>query len=246
MFNLLKKYRKIVLIISLTVLSCFTYYFAFILIDQKFSIYNFAISKQENPQYFNNKYYELGLNRGGYSNQKYSFLSEIILEKNEIIEIEHGVQVSKNDIKKIPELKGYNYIFSGIEIENGKNMDKISIRNYYKNKELESFGTYVFQYEKDEEGLTLYNKPKVKNISEHPDQIKEKGHFLYVKIYKFPTNVQHFKWIKNKQSWFKNEITQKIDINYKDANGKSRSEEFTFQLHWIRWMIFLDRFFFSQ
>jgi hypothetical protein len=251
MFELLKKRLKnrdvkIVLYVTGVLLTIITCYIGYIKIDEKFSIYQFAILKEENPEYFEDKYEELGLNPDYYRINNvvgdYSRLTAIILNTKEVINLEHGVQVVETDLKKIPELKGIDYIFSAIEIENGENKKHINIENFYQGKELELFGTYIFNYEKDELGRTLYNEPNVKNISNNPNKIEEDGHFLYVRIYKFPKNESYFKGFIYKNAWFKDEITQKIEISYKDPSGKQHVEEFTFKLYWVKWMSFIDQF----
>jgi len=251
MFGLLKRIIKnkdfrlalyVTLGVFLTIIAC---YIGYIKIDEKFSIYKFAISKGENPEYFEGKYEELGLNPDYYRINNvvndYSDLTAIILKNNEVINFEHGVQVVENDLRKIPELQGFDYIFSAIEIEDGENTEHISIENYYKGREIELFGTYIFNYEKDELDRTLYNEPKVKNISNNPNKIDENGHFLYVRIYKLPKKEEsNFKGFTNKKDWFKDEITQEIEVSYKDSSGKTQNEEFSFTLYWVKWMSFID------
>lgn len=251
MFGLLKKRFnnrnvKIVLCVTGVLLTTVICYISYIKFDEKYSTYQFAILKEENPEYFEDRYQELGLNPDYYRINNvvgdYSRLTAIILNTKEVINIEHGVQVVENDLKKIPELKGFDYIFSAIEIENGENKESLNLENFYKGKELELFGTYIFNYEKDDQGRTLYNEPNVKNISNNPNKIEEDGHFLYVRIYKFPKNESYFKNFTYKNDWFKDEITQNIKISYKDSSGNSHFEEYTFKLYWVKWMSIIDQF----
>lgn len=209
------------------------------------STYKFGIIKGDYPKYFTEDYKELnpdyfptieGIN-------DYSSFTKIKLpfnDKFQLITIEHLIRVIKYDIELIPEVKGENYLFFGIEFEKG-NVNNISITHEFEGQKLETAGTYIYHYPMKPNG-EIDDTKKFNVIKLTSDSINETGRFIYVKIYKMPELQSNwiYQHVIRKRYWFNSPMKETIVINYTDK-GSPKEITYEFYIYWLIHDSFLSR-----